>query len=120
MPQQGASAPKEMDENESNCTPKGDDKLSECETSDGCGMRVRWAAVKGVSEGGEGVVPHPARPSFIRCPCSPMGSSTYICVIIIGIIGIVGIVIVAVAVAINERASRPISAHLWVTWPTET
>ena len=72
MPQQGASAPKEMDENESNCTPKGDDNLSECETSDGCGMRVRWAAV----EGGEGVVPHHTRPSFVRHLCSPMGLST--------------------------------------------
>ena len=65
MPQQGASAPKEIDENESNCAPKGDDELSECELSDVHGMRVRWAVFEGVSEGGEGVVPHPACPSFI-------------------------------------------------------
>ena len=51
--------------------PKGDDELSEYKMSNGYGMRVRWAAVEGVSEGGEGVV-HPS--SNTRVPqwaCQP-------------------------------------------------
>ena len=54
-----------MDETERNFTPKGDDKLSECEMSNGYGMRVRWAAVEGVSKEGKEVVPHHACPSFV-------------------------------------------------------